>query len=88
MWTVLRAELARAAEAGATSLTVLDLGGGSGGSAVPLAQLGHRVTVVDASADALATLQRRAAEAGVAALVTAVQGDVERLPAAVAGAAV
>ena len=66
---------------------MLDLGGGSGGSAVPLAQLGHRVTVVDASADALATLQRRAAEAGVAALVTAVQGDVERLPAAVAGAA-
>jgi SAM-dependent methyltransferase len=87
VWTVLRAELARAAEAGATSLAVLDLGGGSGGSAVPLAQLGHRVTVLDASADALATLQRRAAEAGVAELVTPVQGDVERLPAAVAGAA-
>ena len=87
MWTVLRAELARAAEAGATSLAVLDLGGGSGGSAVPLAQLGHRVTVVDASADALATLQRRAADAGVAELVTPVQGDVERLPAAVAAAA-
>jgi SAM-dependent methyltransferase len=87
VWTVLRAELDRAAEAGASSLAVLDLGGGSGGSAVPLARLGHRVTVVDASADALATLQRRAAEAGVAELVTPVQGDVERLPPAVAGAA-
>lgn len=87
VWTVLRAELARAGEAGSASLDVLDLGGGSGGSAVPLAVLGHRVTVVDASADALATLQRRAADAGVAGLVTPVQGDVERLPAGVAGEA-
>ena len=83
MWTVLRAELARATGDGAAPLAVLDLGGGSGGAAVPLAQQGHRVTVVDSSADALATLQRRATEAGVAALVTPVQGDVERLPAAV-----
>jgi SAM-dependent methyltransferase len=52
-------------------------------SAVPLAELGHRVTVVDVSADALATLQRRAADAGVADRVTPLQGDVERLPAAV-----
>ena len=82
VWTVLRAELA-----GSASLAVLDLGGGSGVSAVPLAELGHHVTVVDASADALATLQRRAADAGVAGLVTPVQGDVERLPATVEGAA-
>jgi len=87
VWTVLTAELERAAHAGSASLAVLDLGGGSGGSAVPLAQRGHRVTVVDASADALATLQRRAAEAGVAKLVTPVQGDVERLPAAAAATA-
>jgi len=52
---------------------VLDVGGGTGGFAVPLAAQGHRVTVVDPSPDALASLQRRAGEAGVT--VTAVQGD-------------
>ncbi|HEX2314327.1 MAG TPA: SAM-dependent methyltransferase, partial [Thermomonospora sp.] len=35
-------------------LDVVDAGGGTGGFAVPLARLGHRVTVVDASPDALA----------------------------------
>lgn len=60
-------------------LRVLDCGGGSGSSAVPLAQAGARVTVVDVSADALATLRRRASEAGVDDRVTAVQGDVEAL---------
>ncbi len=46
------------------ALDVLDLGGGTGGLAVPLAALGHRVTVVDPSPDALAALARRAEEAG------------------------
>lgn len=64
--------------AGATA-AVLDCGGGSGTFAVPLAQAGARVTVVDVSADALATLARRAVEAGVADRVTGVQGDVEAL---------
>lgn len=59
--------------------TVLDCGGGSGRFAVPLALAGARVTVVDISADALATLRRRAAEAGVASEVTGVGGDVETL---------
>ena len=36
------------------SLEVLDLGGGTGGVAVLLAERGHRVTVVDPSPDALA----------------------------------
>ena len=58
---------------------VLDCGGGSGSSAVPLAQSGARVTVVDVSADALATLRRRAVEAGVDDLVFPMQGDVEAL---------
>jgi len=84
VWSVLRAELDRRAQRGARELDVLDLGGGSGVSAVPLAELGHRVTVVDTSADALATLQRRAAEAGVGQRVTPVQGEVERPPAPVA----
>ena len=74
--SVLRAELER--RAGAT-LTVLDVGGGTGGFAVPLAQAGHRVTVVDASPDALATLTRRAAEAGVAGRIRAMQGDGDAL---------
>ena len=91
VWSVLSAELARRAArrrpATLDVLDVLDLGGGSGVSAVPLAELGHRVTVVDASADALATLQRRAADAGVAGRITPVQGDVERPPAPVERAA-
>jgi SAM-dependent methyltransferase len=56
-------------------LDVVDVGGGTGGFAVLLADLGHRVTVVDPSPDALAALQRRAAEAGVADRVRAEQGD-------------
>jgi len=59
--------------------TVLDCGGGSGSVAVPLARAGACVTVVDVSPDALATLRRRAAEAGVDDLVHAVPGDVEAL---------
>lgn len=60
-------------------LRVLDVGGGSGNFAVPLARLGHDVTVVDPSADALATLQRRAGTAGVGERVRGVQGDGDRL---------
>ena len=60
-------------------LQVLDVGGGSGMFAVPLAELGHRVTVVDPSADALATLHRRAATAGVGERVRGVQGDGDRM---------
>lgn len=58
---------------------VLDCGGGSGRFAVPLAAAGASVTVVDISVDALATLRRRAVEAGVAEYVVALQGDVETL---------
>lgn len=75
VWAVLRAELDRATG----PLTVLDVGGGTGGFAVPLATAGHSVTVVDASPDALAALTRRAAEAGVADRVRAVQGDGDAL---------
>lgn len=62
-----------------TPMRVLDVGGGSGTLAVPLARLGHEVTVVDPSADALATLRRRADTAGVGGSVRAVQGDGDRL---------
>jgi S-adenosylmethionine-dependent methyltransferase len=60
--------------------TVIDIGGGTGGFAVRVAELGHRVTVIDPSPDALATLGRRADESGVADLVTARQGDLDSLP--------
>lgn len=75
VWAVLREEIDRR-EPG---LVVVDVGGGTGGFAVPLAEAGHLVTVVDASPDALAALTRRAAEAGVADRVAAVQGDGDRL---------
>lgn len=74
VWEVLRREVAARRD-----LTVLDVGGGTGGFAVPLARAGHRVTVVDASPDALAALTRRAADAGVAERITAVQGDGDAL---------
>jgi S-adenosylmethionine-dependent methyltransferase len=69
-------------------LTVLDVGGGTGGFAVPLAEAGHAVTVVDASPDALAALTRRAADAGVADRVRAIQGDGDALSSLVAPASV
>ncbi len=76
VWAVLRAELAgRPGE----RLTVIDVGGGTGGFAVPLAAEGHDVTVVDASPDALAALTRRAIDAGVADRIRAVQGDADSI---------
>jgi SAM-dependent methyltransferase len=74
VWEVLRDTLATLGSDGA-SLRVVDAGGGTGGFAVPLAELGHHVTVVDASPDSLAALERRAAETGTADRIQAVQGD-------------
>lgn len=76
IWAVLRRELDRQP---GRELAIVDVGGGTGGFAVPLAERGHQVTVVDASPDALAALTRRAAEAGVDARVRAVQGDADAL---------
>lgn len=84
VWDALTGLLDERAAAGAAAVSVLDLGGGTGGFAVPLASLGHEVTVVDESADALATLGRRAAEYGVT--VRAVQGDASDLGASVSTA--
>ena len=78
VWDVLRGVAsARAAETGRPALDIVDVGGGTGGLAVPFAALGHNVTVVDLSPDALAAAQRRAAEAG--ARLTAVQGEAASL---------
>jgi SAM-dependent methyltransferase len=64
---------ARAAHVGRAALEVVDVGAGTGGFAVRLAKLGHHVTVVDPSPDALAGARWRAAELGVT--LTAVQGE-------------
>lgn len=74
VWDVLRPVLDHG------GLDVLDIGGGTGGSAVTAAELGHRVTVVDPSPDALAALARRAREHGVE--VSSQQGDLSSLLAA------
>jgi S-adenosylmethionine-dependent methyltransferase len=63
---------------GGEPVRILDIGGGTGGFAVRLAGLGHQVTVVDPSPDALAALARRARETGVE--VEGVQGDLAGLP--------
>jgi SAM-dependent methyltransferase len=76
IWAVLRAELAAQ---GDRRLSVVDVGGGTGGFAVPLAEAGHTVTVVDPSPDALAALLRRAADAGVGERVFGLQGDADSL---------
>jgi S-adenosylmethionine-dependent methyltransferase len=78
VWDVLCAVVsARMAETGRQTLDIVDVGGGTGGLAVPFAALGHSVTVVDPSPDALAAAQWRAAEAG--ARLTAVQGEAASL---------
>ncbi len=66
--------------AGAGVASVIDIGGGTGGFAVRVAELGHRVTVIDPSPDALAIVGRRAEENGVGDLVSARQGDLASLP--------
>ena len=78
VWDVLQEVItARAAQSGRAALDIVDVGGGTGGFAVPFAALGHQVTVVDPSPDALAAAQRRAAEMRVT--LTAVQGEADGL---------
>jgi ubiquinone/menaquinone biosynthesis C-methylase UbiE len=92
---VLLARQGNASEAG-RPLEVLDLGGGTGGLAVRIAELGHHVVVVDPSPDALASLERRAADAGMVAgkmeqgdgSVRGVLGDAASLPDVVPAASV
>ncbi|KGN38502.1 methyltransferase domain-containing protein [Knoellia subterranea] len=79
MWAAVDDVVRERADQLGRSLRVIDLGGGTGGLAVPLAVAGHDVTVVDPSPDALASLRRRAAEAQASARVSAVQGDADTL---------
>ncbi|MDT7572450.1 MAG: hypothetical protein QOE05_2624 [Actinomycetota bacterium] len=77
VWEVLTAAIAEASHG--APLQVVDAGGGTGGFAVPLAEAGCIVTVVDPSPDSLAALARRADERGIADRVRGVQGDLEDL---------
>jgi SAM-dependent methyltransferase len=88
VWAVLSQHAHRHAAALGRPLLVLDLGGGSGGFAVPLAQAGHEVTVVDPSPDALASLRRRADEVGASARIRAAQGDADALATLLGGSSV
>jgi S-adenosylmethionine-dependent methyltransferase len=82
VWDVLAEVIAaRVAQSGRTALDIVDVGAGTGGFAVGIAGLGHRVTVVDPSPDALAAARWRAGEAGVT--LTEVQGEAVDLPALV-----
>ncbi|WP_370965710.1 methyltransferase domain-containing protein [Amycolatopsis sp. cg9] len=76
---VLEAELKAARARGVEHPRVVDVGGGSGGWAVPFAAAGCRVTVVEPSPNALATLQRRAEEEGVSELITVIADDSDAL---------
>jgi 2-polyprenyl-3-methyl-5-hydroxy-6-metoxy-1,4-benzoquinol methylase len=86
VWDDLRRALDELGQLRGRGLVVVDAGGGSGGYAVPVAQLGHQVIVVDPSPDSLASLERRAAEAGVGEQVSARQGDLDTLGEAVGSA--
>jgi SAM-dependent methyltransferase len=77
VWEALRPVLDGPADQG--GVDVLDIGGGTGGFAVRVAELGHRVRVVDPSPDALAALDRRARESGVSDRVSGQQGDLSSL---------
>ncbi|PVG82788.1 SAM-dependent methyltransferase [Nocardioides gansuensis] len=79
VWTAIHELLARPEADPSTQARIIDIGGGTGGFAVPLAALGHRVEVIDPSPDALAALGRRARESGVADRITGQQGDLADL---------
>ena len=79
VWDGLREVLADPGSFPEREARIVDIGGGTGGFAVPLAELGHTVQVIDPSPDALASLDRRAREQGVADRVSGQQGDLADL---------
>jgi SAM-dependent methyltransferase len=77
----LEAELRAARARGVEQPVVVDVGGGSGGWAVPFASAGCLVTVVEPNPNALATLRRRAEEEGVSHRITVIADDSDALAA-------
>lgn len=79
-FSVVRETLRRQVEAlGCGPLRVLDVGGGDGRDALPLAEAGHEVTVADPSPSWLAEAERRAAAAGVGERLRTVEGSIDDL---------
>lgn len=70
--------LRRQTEALGEHIRVLDVGGGDGMDALPLALAGHDVTILDPSAEWLDEAARRAAAAGTT--ITTVRGGLDDLP--------
>lgn len=62
---------------GAAPLRVLDVGGGDGGDALPLARLGHDVTVLDHSRALLDRAELAAAKAGLKGRLHTLLGDLD-----------
>ena len=76
---LLESQLAELIPGEGRALDIVDLGGGTGGLAAELASKGHRVTVVDPSPDALASLERRAVDAKLTSRIIGLQGDASDL---------
>lgn len=79
IWDSVVAALSQREQQMGRPLRVVDLGGGAGGLAVPVAALGHHVTVVDPSPNALASLAQWASEQGVQERISSMQGDSDSL---------
>ncbi|MBB5872699.1 S-adenosylmethionine-dependent methyltransferase [Allocatelliglobosispora scoriae] len=72
-----QAEANLARHLGEAPLRVLDLGGGDGADAIRLARSGHRVSIVDYSAEMLAGAEQEFAAAGLSDRLTVQQADVD-----------
>lgn len=68
------------ARVGDGPLRVLDVGGGDGGDALPLARAGHAVTIVDYSEPLLAQARQSATAQGLAGRLTTMCADFGDLP--------
>ncbi len=78
-WSQLKYALTRAnlqRHIGSGSLRVLDAGGGNGLDAIPLAQDGHQVDLIDSSSSMLAHATANAAAAHVSDRLVVQQGDI------------
>lgn len=71
---------------GSLPLQILDVGGGDGRDAVPLALLGHKVTLVDFVPEMLEGARQRAAAAGVSDRLCSLPGELAALEVVLAGA--
>jgi S-adenosylmethionine-dependent methyltransferase len=82
-WSRLRYGIARAnlmRHLSGKGLAILDAGGGNGLEAVALAGLGHKVALLDYSAEMLAEARRNAQDARVEGMMEFRQGDVLSIP--------